>query len=99
MPPLQPFAGVLLGNFEGDNFGVVQQVVLVPALAGHLPGAVQNHAAHGGVGRADGDAAPRQLQGALHPVTVLVDRLIHKWVNRNPSSVYGARRARRGELR
>jgi hypothetical protein len=54
----QPLARVLSGNLEGGNLGVVQQVVLVPTLAGHLPGAVQNHAAHGRVGRAD--AMPRR---------------------------------------
>jgi hypothetical protein len=49
---------------EGDDFGVVEQVVLVPALAGDLAGAVENDAADGGVGRGDADAAARQLEGA-----------------------------------
>jgi len=41
---------VLRGHFEGDHFGVIHQRVLMPALAGHLPRAIQNHAAHSGVG-------------------------------------------------
>jgi hypothetical protein len=53
----QAFASVLLGNFEGYDFSVVEKVVLVPALADNLARAVEDHAAHGGVGRADGDAA------------------------------------------
>jgi hypothetical protein len=63
---------VLLRLFEGDDLRVVEEVVLVPALANDLAGAVENHAADGGVGRGDADAAPREFEGALHPVEVLV---------------------------
>ena len=66
----QPLAGVLRGNLEGSHLGVVHEVVLVPPFAGYLAGAIQNHAAHGRVGRGDGDAAPGQLQGSLHPLAV-----------------------------
>ncbi len=65
-------AGVLLGDFEGDDFSVVDEVVFVPAFAGYLAGAVEDDAADGGVGRGDGDAAAGQLEGSLHPVTVLI---------------------------
>ena len=65
--------GVLRGYFEGDDFGVVEQIVLMPAFAGHLPCAVENHAAHGGVGRAYSDAAASELKRALHPVAVLIE--------------------------
>ena len=68
----QAFPGVLRGDPERDDFGVVEQVVLMPAFAGHLAGAIEDHAADGGVGRRDGDAAARQLEGALHPVRVLI---------------------------
>jgi len=67
-----PLAGVLYGNFEGGDFRVVNQVVLVPSLANDLTRAVQDHAAHSRVRRAYGDPAARQLNGSLHPVTVLV---------------------------
>ena len=69
---------VLLRLFEGDDFRVVEQVVLVPALADHLSGAVENHAAHSGVGRGDADAAARELNGALHPVSVLIEIIAHR---------------------
>ncbi len=65
-------AGVLLGDFEGDDFSVVYEVVLVPAFARYLAGFVENDAADGGVGRGESDAAAGQLQGSLHPVTVLI---------------------------
>jgi len=68
----QAIAGVLRGYLEGDDFSVVDEVVLVPAFAGDLSGAVENHAADGGVGRGDGDASARQFEGALHPVTVSI---------------------------
>jgi hypothetical protein len=64
-------------SLERGDFGVVEQVVLVPALAGQFSGAIQNHAADGGVGRGNSDAAPRQFEGALHPFLVLVYLLIH----------------------
>jgi len=68
------FPGVLLCDPEGDDFGVIEQVVLMPALTGHLPGAIENHAAHGGIGGRNGDAAAGKFEGALHPVGVLVGR-------------------------
>jgi hypothetical protein len=86
-------AGVLGGDFEGDNFGVVEQVVLVPAFAGNLARAIENDAAHCGVGRADGDAAAGKLESALHPISVLICPLIHVHGRREPSSVYEARAA------
>ena len=57
-------ARVLAGLAEGDDFGVVEEIVLVPALADDLAGAVENDAADGGVGRGDADAAARELEGA-----------------------------------
>jgi hypothetical protein len=53
----QAVGGVLLGAFQGDDFSVVEQVVLVPAFADNLACAIENDAAHSGVGRADGDAS------------------------------------------
>jgi hypothetical protein len=50
-------ACVLRGYAEGDDFSVVNEVVLMPAFAGDLAGAVEDDAADGGVGRGDGDAA------------------------------------------
>jgi len=67
---------VLLRLFESDDFRVVEQVVLVPALAHDLVGAVENHAAHGGVRRGDADAAACQFKGALHPVEIEIGELV-----------------------
>jgi hypothetical protein len=64
-------ACVSCGLAESDDLGVVEEIVLVPALANDLAGAVENDAADGGVGRGDADAAARKLEGALHPVEVL----------------------------
>ncbi len=75
---LNAIGSVLLRFVEGDDFGVIEQVVLVPALADDLAGAVENDAADGGIGRGDADAAPRQLEGALHPVNVLVGLIAHR---------------------
>jgi hypothetical protein len=41
---------VLLGDFESDDFSVVDEIVLVPAFAGYLAGFVENYAAYSGVG-------------------------------------------------
>ena len=71
MPPLSGGACLLRG-FEGGDFGVVEEVVLVPAFAGELAGAVEEDAADGGVGRGEGDASAGQVEGAVHPVGVLV---------------------------
>ena len=68
-------AGVLGGYFEGNDFGVFHQVIFVPTLPGYLPGAVQNHTAHGGVWRADCDAAAGQFQCPLHPVPILIQSI------------------------
>ncbi len=43
--------GVLPGFVESDDFSVVEQVVLVPALADDLSGAIEDDAADGGIGR------------------------------------------------
>ena len=74
MPPREAFFRVLLSFLEGDDFGVVEQVVFMPAFADDLAGAVENHAAYGGIGRGERDAAPGQFEGALHPVGVLILR-------------------------
>ena len=55
--PFEAVAGVLFCFVEGDDFGVVEQVVFVPAFADDLAGAVEDDAADGGVGRAYADAA------------------------------------------
>ena len=65
-------AGVLLGDFEGDDFSVVDEIVFVPAFAGYLAGVVENDAADGWIGRGEGDASAGQFEGAVHPVAVLV---------------------------
>ncbi len=65
-------ARVLSGFVEGDDFGVVEQVVLVPAFADDLAGAIEDDAADGGVGRGDADAAAGEFEGALHPVDVFI---------------------------
>jgi len=56
------FACMLLGDFEGYYFGVIDEVVFVPAFAGNLAGAVEDDAADGGVGRGDGDAPAGQFR-------------------------------------
>ena len=66
------FFGMLLRLPEGDDFGVVEQVVLVPAFADDLAGAVEDDAADGGIGRGKSDAAAGEFEGALHPVDVLL---------------------------
>ena len=68
----ESFAGVLCGDLESDHFGVVEKIVLVPAFAGNLAGAVEKDAADGGVRGGEGDTAASQLESALHPVMVLV---------------------------
>ena len=67
--------GVLAGFAQCNDFGVVEKVVFVPAFADDLAGAVEDDAAHRRVGRGEGDAAPGQLEGALHPVGVLMGRV------------------------
>ena len=62
--------GVLFGFVESDDLGVIEQVVLVPALADDLAGTIEDDAADGGIRRTDADAAPRQLERALHPACV-----------------------------
>ncbi len=66
--------GVLFGFAERDDLGVVEQVVLVPAFANDLAGAIENDATHGGVWRGDADAAAGEVEGALHPVCGLCRR-------------------------
>jgi len=48
---------MLIGDFEGGDFGVINQIVFVPAFAGYLAGAIEDNAAYGGVGRGDRYAA------------------------------------------
>ncbi len=67
--------GMLFGFVEGDDFGVVAEVVFVPAFADDLAGAVEDDAADGGVGRGNADAATGQVEGALHPVGVFVGNI------------------------
>jgi hypothetical protein len=62
---------------------VVYKVVFVPAFAGYLAGFVENDASDGGVGRGEGDAAAGQLEGSLHPVTVLIGGLHRVRILRN----------------
>ncbi len=64
-------ASVRCGLAQGDDFSVVEEIVLVPALANDLAGAVKNDAADGGVRRGDADAAASEFEGAAHPVEVL----------------------------
>ncbi len=59
----QPVARMLLRLIQRNNFRMIQQVVLVPALADHLPRAIQNHAPHGRVRRAD-TAIPRRASSS-----------------------------------
>jgi len=73
----EPIACVLFGNPQRNCFGMIQQVVLMPAFARNLPGAVQNDATHSRVGRTDRNAASRQFQCALHPMPVYF-QLIHR---------------------
>jgi hypothetical protein len=42
---------------KGNDFGVVEEVVFVPAFTGKLSVAVEHNAAHGGIGRGKGDAS------------------------------------------
>ena len=65
------FFVVLCGVFEGGDFGVVEEVVFVPAFADEFAGAVEDDAAYSGVGRGEADAAAGQFEGALHPVGVV----------------------------
>ncbi len=71
MPP-RTRAGRLLRGIEGDDFGVVDEVVFVPAFACDLAGAVEDDAADGGVGRGEGDAAAGELEGALHVLGIVI---------------------------
>ena len=59
-------------GLQGGDFGVVFQVVLVPAFAGELAGGVEQDAADGGIGRGERDAATGEREGAVHPGAVLV---------------------------
>ena len=68
--------GAVASGFEGDDFGVVEEIVLVPAFTGQLARAVKDDAADGGVRRCEADATASQLECSLHPYTVLV-RWIH----------------------
>ena len=70
---------MLRGFVEGDNFSVVEEVVLMPAFADYLTGAVEDDAADNGVGRGDGDAAVGEIKSSLHPVDVLVGLIAHGW--------------------
>jgi hypothetical protein len=63
---------MLFGDVEGDDFGVIDEVIFVPAFACDLAGAVEDDAAYGGVGRGDGDASAGELESAVHPVAILV---------------------------
>ncbi len=65
-------ACVRCGLAQSDDFSVIEEIVLVPALANDLAGAVENDAADGGVGRRDADAAARELEGAAHPERILL---------------------------
>jgi hypothetical protein len=65
-------ACVLLGDFQGDDFSVVDEVEFVPAFASYLTGFIENYTADGGVGRGEGDTTAGQFEGPEHPVTVLV---------------------------
>ena len=62
----------LLGILQGGDFGVVAEIVLVPAFAGELIVFIEEDAADGGVGRGEGDAAAGEIKGAVHPVEVLI---------------------------
>jgi hypothetical protein len=48
---------MLLGFAEGDDFSVVEEVVLVPAFANDLTRAIEDDATDCGVGRRDTDAS------------------------------------------
>ena len=69
---MQAIRWLRAGLFQGDNFGVVEEVVFMPALADHLAGRVDDDAAHGGIGRGEADAAPGEFESPLHPVRVLL---------------------------
>ena len=75
------FSGVLRSFIEGNDLGVVEQVVLVPALADDLAGTVEDDAANSGVWRGESDAAAGQFERALHPVDVFFLR-VHSTVPR-----------------
>jgi len=57
--------------FKGGDFGVVEEVVFVPAFADEFAIAVDNDATDGGVGRCEADAPTSQVEGTAHPVGVL----------------------------
>ena len=61
---------MLFGFVEGDDFGVVKQVVLVPTFTHNLAGTIEDDTADGGVGGTDPNAPARKFKGALHPVDV-----------------------------
>ena len=71
------FFGMLCG-FQSGDFGVVAEVVLVPAFAGWLAVSVEEDAAYGGVGRSEGEAAAGEGEGAVHPVEVGIDGCAHR---------------------
>jgi hypothetical protein len=59
------------GVFKGGNFGVVEELIFVPALADEVASVVDYDAAYGWVGGCEADAAPGEREGAVHPVGVL----------------------------
>jgi len=55
-----------------DDFGVVEEVVFVPAFTGKLSVAVEEDAADGGIGRGEGNTSAGEVEGALHALKVLI---------------------------
>jgi hypothetical protein len=76
----QALARVLLCDFESSDLSVVELVVLMPALANHLPSTIQNHAAHSRVRRSHANSAPSQLKRSLHPNPIEFHLCGHTWL-------------------
>ncbi len=60
------------GFAQGNNFGVVAAVVLVPAFAGEMAFAVEHNATDCGIRRSKRDAATGEVEGALHVLKIVI---------------------------
>jgi len=66
------FICVLSSSFESGYLSMVEEIVFVPAFADEFTIAVEDDAADGGVGGYEAGAATGEVEGAVHPVGVLV---------------------------
>lgn len=75
--PVKTLAGVLLCFAQSYNFGVVDEIVLVPTFADNLSRAVEDDAADSRIRRRNTDTAPGQFERALHPIAIRFELIGH----------------------